>query len=170
MHRPSSHFCPYGIPLQGYPSRGCLFHLDCTILPAAFLEPDKDTATALLYGMKMDALQFTRGVTELDIEMFAFLFPLCDQEKLSRLERNNMEFSDLKAYGHLCGLSGLGCAPWVRRWRRTRRNGGLDDMIGKRTSAGALSQRRHPGYIPGGSAVRPSNSKSCPGRTGDAVC
>ena len=62
-------------------------------------KPDKDTATALLYGLKMDTLQFTRGVTDLDIEMFAFLFPLCDQEKLSRLERNNMEFSDLKAYG-----------------------------------------------------------------------
>lgn len=47
----------------------------------------------------MDTLQFTRGVTELDIEMFRFLFPLCDQEALMRLERNNMEFSDLKAYG-----------------------------------------------------------------------
>lgn len=63
------------------------------------LEPDKRTATALLYGLKMDTLQFTRGVTALDIEMFAFLFPLCDQETLVRLERNNMEFSDLKAYG-----------------------------------------------------------------------
>lgn len=63
------------------------------------LKPDSDTATALLYGIKMDTLQFTRGVTELDIAMFAFLFPLCDQEKLADLERNNMEFSDLKAYG-----------------------------------------------------------------------
>ena len=167
-------------------------------------KPDKDTATALLYGLKMDTLQFTRGVTELDIEMFAFLFPLCDQETLVRLERNNMEFSDLKAYGaaiesielynkvglsylplsgcpdcndlrfhpgvtggrgsrrifpqggrhqilrplrgsgHPCGLSGSGCASWIRRWRRTRRNGGRDDPIGKRTSAGTLSQRYHP--------------------------
>ena len=63
------------------------------------IEPDKDTATALLYGMKMDTLQFTRGVTELDIRMFGYLFPRCDQEKLSDLERNNMEFNDLKAYG-----------------------------------------------------------------------
>lgn len=63
------------------------------------LEPDRNTATALLYGLKMDTLQFTRGVTDLDIEMFAFLFPLCDQGLLARLERNNMEFNDLKAYG-----------------------------------------------------------------------
>lgn len=62
-------------------------------------ELDTDAATALLYGMKMDTLQFTRGVTELDIKMFGFLFPRCDQEKLADLERNNMEFADLKAYG-----------------------------------------------------------------------
>lgn len=62
-------------------------------------KPDKDVATALLYGLKMDTLQFTRGVTELDIKMFGFLFPACDEEKLAELERNNMEFSDLKAYG-----------------------------------------------------------------------
>ncbi|MCI9488369.1 MAG: DHH family phosphoesterase [Lachnospiraceae bacterium] len=61
--------------------------------------PDRDTATALLYGLKMDTLQFTRGVTELDIKMFGYLFPLCDQETLSDLERNTMEFTDLKAYG-----------------------------------------------------------------------
>lgn len=62
-------------------------------------EPDRDTATALLYGLKMDTLQFTRGVTDLDIQMFRFLFNYCDAEKLSDLERNNMEFNDLKAYG-----------------------------------------------------------------------
>lgn len=62
-------------------------------------KPDRRTATALLYGLKMDTLHFTRGVTDLDIEMFAFLFPLCDQKILTWLERNNMEFSDLKAYG-----------------------------------------------------------------------
>ena len=62
-------------------------------------EPDRDTATALLYGLKMDTLQFTRGVTELDIEIFRFLFPFCDQEKMSALERNNMELTDLNAYG-----------------------------------------------------------------------
>lgn len=62
-------------------------------------KPDSDTATALLYGIKMDTLQFTRGVTNLDIEMFRFLHPLCDLDKLTRLERNNMEFKDLRAYG-----------------------------------------------------------------------
>ncbi len=80
--------------------------------------PDSDTATALLYGIKMDTLQFTRGVTEQDIEMFRFLFPLCDQEKLADLERNNMEFTDLKAYGaaiesiELYDKIGFSCIPF----------------------------------------------------------
>lgn len=81
-------------------------------------EPDKDTATALLYGLKMDTLQFSRGVTELDIEMFRFLFPFCDHEKLARLERNNMEFNDLRAYGaaiesiELYDKTGFSCIPF----------------------------------------------------------
>ena len=81
-------------------------------------QPDSDTATALLYGLKMDTLQFTRGVTELDIQMFGFLFPLCDQEKLAGLERNNMEFADLKAYGaaieniELYDRVGFSCIPF----------------------------------------------------------
>jgi len=63
------------------------------------ITPDSDTATALIYGIKMDTLQFSRGVTPLDIEMFGYLYPLSDHIKLSCLERNNMEFTDLRAYG-----------------------------------------------------------------------
>lgn len=58
-----------------------------------------DVATALLYGMKMDTAHFTRGVTLLDIDMFKYLFPKMDEEKLADLEKNTMEFNDLKAYG-----------------------------------------------------------------------
>ena len=65
----------------------------------AGLTPDRDTATALLYGIKMDTLQFSRGVTPLDIAMFAFLHPRIDQEKIRNMECNNLEFNDLRAYG-----------------------------------------------------------------------
>lgn len=82
-------------------------------------EPDKNTATALLYGIKMDTLQFTRGVTSLDITMYGFLHPLCDQEKLNRLRRNNVELKDLKAYSaafdniRLCGKNGFAYIPFA---------------------------------------------------------
>lgn len=82
------------------------------------IEPGTDVVTALLYGLKMDTLQFTRGVTELDIEMFGYLFSRCDQKKLADLERNNMEFTDLKAYGaaiesiELYDRVGFSCIPF----------------------------------------------------------
>ena len=60
---------------------------------------DSTVATALLYGMRMDTMQFSRGVTELDIEMFAFLFSKVDHRKLEYMEKNNLEFRDLRAYG-----------------------------------------------------------------------
>ncbi len=95
----------------------------CATLIAEYYEllgqkPEKDVATALLYGLKMDTLQFTRGVTELDIRMFGFLFSHSDQDKLSDIERNNMEFNDLKAYGaaieniELYDNIGFSCIPF----------------------------------------------------------
>jgi nanoRNase/pAp phosphatase (c-di-AMP/oligoRNAs hydrolase) len=63
------------------------------------ITPDCDTATALLYGIKMDTLQFSRGVTSLDISMFAFLQPLIDETKMKCVECNNMVLNDLRAYG-----------------------------------------------------------------------
>ena len=84
----------------------------------AGLTPDSDTATALLYGIKMDTLQFTRGVTALDISMFAFLHPLIDRTKMANLERNNMEFKDLKAYSaaiehiKIYDTAGFSCIPF----------------------------------------------------------
>lgn len=63
------------------------------------ITPETAVATALLYGLKMDTLHFTRGVTEADIRMFAFLFPLASQEILTELTSNTIEFQDLRAYG-----------------------------------------------------------------------
>lgn len=63
------------------------------------IQPEENAASALLYGLKMDTLQFTRGVTERDIRAFGFLFPLYNRAKLIRLEQNTMAFQDLKAFG-----------------------------------------------------------------------
>ncbi|MCR4897305.1 MAG: DHH family phosphoesterase [Lachnospiraceae bacterium] len=60
---------------------------------------DRKTATALVYGMQMDTSGFTRGVTDADIAAFGYLYGLADPKILGRLEQNQMEFQDLKAYG-----------------------------------------------------------------------
>jgi len=74
----------------------------CSIIANYFkvsgIEPDAQTATALLYGLRMDTLQFSRGVTSFDIEMYGYLNTFVDSNLLTELETNNMEFSDLKAY------------------------------------------------------------------------
>lgn len=63
------------------------------------VKPSKKAATALLYGIRMDTLQLSRGVTEFDVRMYAYLFPYADAKLLQKLESNNMEFMDLQAYG-----------------------------------------------------------------------
>lgn len=74
----------------------------CSIIAEYFTlmekEPDTATATALLHGIKMDTLNFTRGVTDLDIKMYRFLNRLADNSILMQLDTNTLAFSDLKSY------------------------------------------------------------------------
>lgn len=60
---------------------------------------DVNTATALLYGIKMDTDSFNRGVTDFDIEMFGYLHRLANNHKITSLYNSNMEIEDLYAYG-----------------------------------------------------------------------
>lgn len=60
---------------------------------------DSNIAAALLYGIKMDTSDFSRGVTDLDIDMFGYLYKQADKEKFNAMLKNVMEYEDLKAYG-----------------------------------------------------------------------
>ncbi len=63
------------------------------------VKPSMAAATALLYGIRVDTLKLSRGVTEFDVRMYAYLFPYSDGAVLARLESDNMELKDLRAYG-----------------------------------------------------------------------
>lgn len=75
----------------------------CTLIADYFakynITPDSKTATALLYGLKMDTNNFTRGVTAKDIEIYAYLNQYVNAQLLNRVSGNTLEFSDLSAYG-----------------------------------------------------------------------
>ncbi|MBQ9609549.1 MAG: DHH family phosphoesterase [Lachnospiraceae bacterium] len=76
----------------------------CATIIAKYFEEleipmDSVTASALMYGLKMDTLNLSRGTTYLDIDMFKYLYTRADNDLLKKVESNNMEFSDLKAYG-----------------------------------------------------------------------
>lgn len=74
-----------------------------TLIAQYFVESntpmDQNTATALLYGQRIDTNSLTRGVTPLDIEMFAYLHDLADEDILSAMTNSTMELKDLQAYG-----------------------------------------------------------------------
>lgn len=55
--------------------------------------------TSLLYGLKMDTLQFTRNVTSFDIYMYQYLFDRTETYQLHYLETSNLTLSDLRAFG-----------------------------------------------------------------------
>ena len=93
-----------------------------SIIASYFMEEDvpmdANTATALVYGLQMDTGGFTRGVTDFDINAFGYLHSKADTDILSRLEQNQMEFTDLKAYGaaieniELYDRTGFACIPF----------------------------------------------------------
>lgn len=60
---------------------------------------DRDTATLLLYGLRMDTDNLRRGVTELDVEAFRHLFPLSDDSMLKKLAGRCLLKEDLRAFG-----------------------------------------------------------------------
>lgn len=55
-------------------------------------------AAALAYGIKMDTADFIRGVTDLDVDMFAYVYKKADLECITQMYSNVMELDDLKAY------------------------------------------------------------------------
>lgn len=69
------------------------------------ITPDKNVASALVYGIKMDTADFSRGVTQLDVDMYSRLFQHADNDLLDRMKFNTMEFADLKAYG--CAIENI---------------------------------------------------------------
>lgn len=87
-----------------------------TIIVDYFLENNievpKNVATALLYAIKVDTQNFTKSVTEDDINAFSLLNPLADQAMILRLDSNELEIDDLRAYGaaiqNLYASDGLG--------------------------------------------------------------
>lgn len=82
---------------------------------AAGISMDENTATALLYGIKIDTDSFNRGVTRYDVEKYAYLLDIADNQKITTLYNNTMELDDLHAYGeairniHVYGNVGFAC-------------------------------------------------------------
>jgi nanoRNase/pAp phosphatase (c-di-AMP/oligoRNAs hydrolase) len=61
---------------------------------------DKMTATALIYGIKIDTANLSRGVSKLDLDMFYYLYTKCNMDIVRRLEHSVLQIDDLHAYAN----------------------------------------------------------------------
>lgn len=61
---------------------------------------DTLTATALIYGIKIDTANLSRGVSKLDLDMFYYLYSRCDMNIVQRLEHSVLQIDDLHAYAN----------------------------------------------------------------------
>lgn len=62
------------------------------------VEISTELATALLYGIKIDTNNLTRGVSDADIDAYCMLYKLADIKILRELEQSSLELRDLIAY------------------------------------------------------------------------
>lgn len=62
------------------------------------IEIPRNIATALLYGIFMDTSDLSRGVSELDINMFYHIYRLSDISLITQLKGNQISKSDLNDY------------------------------------------------------------------------
>ncbi len=65
------------------------------------IEIPTNVATALIYGIKIDTANLSRGVSKLDLDMFYQVYNLCDKEILENLEHSVLQWDDLKAFAHV---------------------------------------------------------------------
>ncbi|MCP4156452.1 MAG: recombinase RecJ [bacterium] len=57
-----------------------------------------DVATALMVGIVMDTMHFTRSVNQADLDAYVRLYPLADYELANTIVRNDVTYSDLQFY------------------------------------------------------------------------
>ncbi|WP_073992826.1 DHH family phosphoesterase [Parasporobacterium paucivorans] len=62
------------------------------------IEMPQNVATALLYGLKIDTANLTRGVTRLDLDMHYYLYYKSDLDIIHSLENSTLNLKDLSAY------------------------------------------------------------------------
>lgn len=62
------------------------------------IEMDVRVATALIYGIKVDTANLTRGVSDLDLTMFYQIYHKANMDLIKRLEMNVLKMQDLNAY------------------------------------------------------------------------
>jgi nanoRNase/pAp phosphatase (c-di-AMP/oligoRNAs hydrolase) len=67
-------------------------------LRAVGLAPDRQTATALFYGIKSDTMGLARAAGEADVEAYLYLLPLADPKTLAEIEQAQVPLAYFRAF------------------------------------------------------------------------
>lgn len=62
------------------------------------IEMPANVATALLYGLKCDTRDFTRGVTQLDVDIYGYLFPKSSMQLIRHFQSGEIQYEELNAF------------------------------------------------------------------------
>lgn len=57
-----------------------------------------NVATALLYGLKCDTRDFTRGVTQLDVDIYGYLFPKSNNKLIRHFQAGEIQYEELNSF------------------------------------------------------------------------
>lgn len=98
-HHPSFGFTAYDF-CDIRPRVGACASIIAAYFFANDLKIERNVATALMYGIKVDTANLTRGVSDLDLNMFYALYNMCDMDLINSLETSTIEFEDLDAYAN----------------------------------------------------------------------
>lgn len=61
---------------------------------------DKNVATALVFGLRVDTANLCRGLSPLDMDMFYTMSDICDNKMVTSLGNNTIHYNELTAYAH----------------------------------------------------------------------
>lgn len=64
------------------------------------IEVSKTLATALVYGLRVDTANLSRGIAQLDLDVFYRLYDLCDKGIVDSLDHNTIHCNELQAYAN----------------------------------------------------------------------
>ncbi|MCX7922635.1 MAG: DHH family phosphoesterase [Clostridia bacterium] len=98
-HHPTFTECQYKYA-DIRPSVGACSSIIAEYFLTSDIEIPCNIATALLYAIKTDTLDLSRGVSPLDIDMFYMLYKKSDIKLLNSIQFNTLTLDDLNAYAN----------------------------------------------------------------------
>jgi len=89
-HHPRGEGISPGTVADIRPDYGATATIMTEYLRAARITPDPQLATVLLYGIKSDTQDLSRGASRADTRAFLYLYPLANQRALAMIERERL--------------------------------------------------------------------------------